>query len=326
MQGMSSGNFMDELKRMYREGSVLIRLIYINVGVFLAIQLLKLIFFLFELNPEALMGFIMNWFASTSNLIGDQPKSIALIKRPWSIVSYMFLHVGFFHIFFNMIVFYFAGSIFLQYLGEKRMKGLYFLGGLGGLLLFILAYNIFPRFSDAVGSNILGASAAVMAIFIGIATYRPNFEVTLLFIPIPIRLKWIAAIYVLVDFLSIQGQNSGGHIAHIGGAIVGFWAVKRIMNGKADPLLRTNEFFEGIPSALGLSGGSKMKVKHSSSRKKGKKGTKERPRYMTDEEYNAKKKAEQEEIDKILDKISKSGYDSLTKKEKEILFRASKDK
>jgi membrane associated rhomboid family serine protease len=313
---MSNGSILEELKRMYREGSVLMRLIYVNVAIFLAVQILTLVFFLFKVEPQIVERFILDWFASTADLS-------SLIRRPWSIVSYMFLHTGLWHILFNMIVFYFAGVIFLQYLGEKRMTALYFLGGLGGLLLFILTYNIFPRFEDAISSNILGASAAVMAIFIGIATYRPNFEVQLLFIPIPIRLKWIAGLYVLIDFLSIQGQNSGGHIAHIGGAIVGFWTISRIKRGNSDILMRFYRFLTDIPDALGLGKKPKMKVKHRS-RKAGT-GT-ERARYMTDEQYNATKQAEQEEIDKILDKISKSGYESLTKKEKEILFRASKDK
>ncbi len=313
---MSNGDLLNELKRRYREGSVLLRLIYVNVAVFLCIQVLSLLFFLFKLDPRALHEFIMRWFASTSDFS-------SLITRPWSIVTYMFLHVGIWHILFNMLVFYFSGTIFLQYLGEKRMTALYFLGGLGGLLLFILTYNIFPRFEDAISSNILGASAAVMAIFIGIATYRPNFHVYLLFIPVPVRLKWIAALYVVMDFLSIQGQNSGGHIAHIGGAIVGFWTINRLKNGNTDMLMRFHRFIADIPDALGFGKKSHMKVKYRS--KKAGAGT-ERARYMSDEQYNASKRAEQEEIDKILDKISKSGYESLSKKEKETLFRASKDK
>ncbi len=320
---MSNGDILNELKRRYREGSTLMRLIYINVGVFLVIRILGIFFQLFELNPEAYYAFIMNWIASTSNMVGDLPNSVALVKRPWSIVSYMFLHVGIWHILFNMLVFYFAGTIFLQYLGTKRLTALYFLGGLGGLLLFILSYNIFPAFEENISSNILGASAAVMAVFIGIATYRPNFEVQLLFIPIPIQLKWIAGIYVLVDLLSISGTNSGGHIAHIGGAIVGFWTINRLKSGNTDILMRFHRFLMDIPDALGLKKEPRMKVKHKSKKAK---GGAQRAKYMTDEQYNASKKAEQEEIDKILDKISKSGYESLSKKEKETLFRASKDK
>ena len=313
---MSNGDLLNQLKQRYQEGSVLLRLIYVNVAVFLLLQVVSLLFFLFKLEPRVFQEFIMNWFASTSDLS-------SLITRPWSIISYMFLHVGFWHVLFNMIVFYFAGTIFLQYLGEKRMTALYFMGGLGGLLLFILTYNIFPRFEDAISSEILGASAAVMAIFVGIATYRPNFEVQLLFIPIPIRLKWIATLYVVMDFLSIQGENSGGHIAHIGGAVIGFWTMNRLKSGNTDILMRFHRFIMDIPEALGISNKPRMKVKHRS--KKASSGA-ERARYMSDEQYNESKRAEQEEIDKILDKISKSGYESLSKKEKEILFHASKDK
>lgn len=318
-----SGNFLDELKRMYREGSILIRLIYINVGVFLVIRLLSIFIFLFDVHPAPLdpkrggilADIIFNWFASTADLS-------SLIMRPWSLISYMFLHIGLMHLLFNMLVLYFAGSLFLHYLGSKRMRAMYILGGLGGVILFILSYNIFPQFWDHTTNPILGASAAVVAILIGISTYRPEHPVYLFFIPIPIRLKWIGIGSVVVYFLNIQGNNAGGEIAHIGGAIVGFWSVRHILSGKGDPLLRFDQWVEGIPSSLGLTGGGKMKVKHSARKGKGKK----RPRDMTDEEYNAKKKAEQDEIDKILDKISKSGYESLTKKEKDTLFRASKDK
>ncbi len=313
---MSNGDIMEELKRRYREGSVLMRLIYVNVAVFLAVHIVSLLFFLFTGKEHIGSYFALRRFGSTAELS-------SLATRPWSVISHMFLHLGIWHIFFNMLVFYFAGTIFLQYLGQKRMLALYFLGGIGGFFLFLLSYNIFPAFQDEVSSDILGASAAVMAIFIGIATYKPNFEVQLLFIPIPIQLKWIAGIYVLIDFLSIQGPNSGGHIAHLGGALIGFLTINRIKQGNTDLLMRFQRFLTDIPEALGFGSKPKMKVKYRS--KKAKSGT-ERARYMTDEQYNASKKAEQEEIDKILDKISKSGYESLTKKEKETLFRASKDK
>ncbi|MFB6258403.1 MAG: rhomboid family intramembrane serine protease [Flavobacteriales bacterium] len=321
---MSNGDLLNELKRMYREGSVLMRLIYINVGVFLVIRVLALFLFLFNIHPDPLNArkggdlaeFIHNWVASTADLP-------SLMTHPWSVVSYMFLHVGFLHLLFNMLVLYFSGSLFLQYLGSKRMTAMYILGGLGGVFLFILSYNIFPQFWDDITSPILGASAAVVAILIGIATYRPNFEVYLMFIPIPIRLKWIGIGSVLVYLLNIQGANAGGHIAHIGGAIVGFWTINRLKSGNTDILMRFYNFLSEVPEALGLTRQPRMKVKHKS--KKAKSGA-QRARYMTDEQYNASKKAEQEEIDKILDKISKSGYESLTKKEKETLFRASKDK
>lgn len=313
---MKSGSVLEELKRIYREGSVLMRLIYVNVAVFLIIRIIGVFLSLFAMHNDAFYQAIMDWFASTADLP-------TLIRRPWTIITYMFLHVGLGHILMNMLVLYFSGVLFLRYLGQKRMLSLYILGGIGGVLLFILSYNIFPRFWEHTTTPILGASGAIMAILIGIATYRPNEPVSPMFLPLSIPLKWIGIGLVVIYFLNIQGGNAGGHIAHIGGAIVGFWSIGRLKKGQTDILMRFHRFLEDIPDALGLGKKPKMKVKHRS--KKAKTGA-ERARYMTDEQYNASKKAEQEEIDRILDKISKSGYESLTKKEKEILFRASKDK
>ncbi len=300
-----NGSIRDEIQQLYRNGSVLIRLIIVNAAVFLAANLLRLFFFLFQLNGAE--TFILDWFASTSSL-GD------LLFRPWTIVTYMFLHLSFWHLFFNMLILYFASTIFLQFLGEKRLVSTYFLGGFAGLLLYILSYNIFPVFSELTSVHILGASAAVMAIFVGIATYRPDLPVNLFFIG-SIKLKYIAIFYVVLDLISIRsGVNSGGHIAHIGGALFGYLAMNRLKSGQ-DILMPFHRFLLAIPEAFNFSSStskSKMKVKY-----------KKNVRHMSDEQYNKYKAEKEKEIDEILDKISKSGYESLTKKEKETLFRAS---
>jgi membrane associated rhomboid family serine protease len=220
-----------------------------------------------------------------------------LLDHFWTPVTYMFMHAGFFHILFNMLWLYWMGQIFEEYLGNKRTIGLYILGGLTGALFFVLAYNFLPAFSGVVaGSTVVGASASVMAIIIATATLLPDYSISLMFIG-PVKLKWIAIFYVLIDFLSIAGPNAGGEIAHLGGALFGFIYIKQLQRGH-DWIGAINKIFK--PQ-------SKMKVAAKNS------------------ERNSSSKPRQEEIDRILDKISQAGYDSLNKQEKEILFRASKD-
>jgi hypothetical protein len=189
------------------------------------------------------------------------------------------------------------GQIFEEYLGNKRTIGLYILGGLAGALFFVAAYNIFPFFADAVvGSTVVGASASVMAVIVATATLLPNYSISLMFIG-PVKLKWIAIFYILIDFLSIAGPNAGGEFSHLGGALLGFIYIKQLQRGH-DWIGAINGIFKTR---------SKLNVAAKNS------------------ERNSNSKPRQEEIDRILDKISQTGYGSLNKQEKEILFRASKD-
>jgi hypothetical protein len=203
------------------------------------------------------------------------------------------------HIFFNMLWLYWIGQIFEEYLGNKRTIGLYIFGGLTGALFFVLAYNYLPVFANsgaAEGTIVVGASASVMAIIIATATLLPDYTISMMFIG-PVKLKWIAIFYVLLDFLLIAGPNGGGEIAHLGGALFGFIYIKQLQRG-SDWIGAINGMFK--PK-------SKLKVAANNS------------------DRNSNAKPRQEEIDRILDKISQTGYDSLNKQEKEILFRASKD-
>jgi len=212
----------------------------------------------------------------------------------------MFMHDGIFHIAFNMLWLYLLGQIFEDYLGNKRIAGLYLLGGFSGALFYILAYNIFPVFAPVLPvSTAVGASASVMAIIVATATLVPNYTIPLIFIG-PVKLKWLVLVYVVVDFLSIAGPNSGGEIAHMGGALMGFVYIKRLQKG--------NDWVEVIGQLFSRRPGlSKLKVATRNNEKK----SQSRPR--------------QEDVDHILDKISTTGYESLSKEEKEILFRASKN-
>jgi len=229
----------------------------------------------------------------------------------------MFLHEKFMHLLFNMVFLFFSGRIFIQYLGERRFLSTYIFGGLAGLILYMISYNVIPYFHSEAGIPILGASASVMAVFIAIAAYQPSLPVLLPFFG-QVKLKYVAIFYLVMDYISIQGgENVGGHIAHLGGAIFGFWAVTQFRKGK-------DVFYDLIPfiNSIGnmFKPKSNLRVKYKKQRTGNAQG---RERYTSDEDYNFRKKKDQEKIDEILDKISKSGYDSLSKTDKDILFKQS---
>lgn len=286
----------DDIKRIYRESNVVGKFILINIAVFLCVNILLLI--------EALTQtqfFNVYWFAAPSD-IG------ALLLKPWTIITYMFLHEGFWHLLWNMVILYFGGRIFYDLLGTRRFVNTYLIGGLFGLFLFVLFYNVFPVFENQVGAPILGASASIMAVFVGIASYTPNYMVYLPLIG-GVRLKYIAIFYVVLDLISIRsGVNAGGHIAHLGGALWGFMWARQLKHGK--DISNWMDYILAVFKSL-IPGKKKMKVVHKKPAGSSGKRT-------------AAEKNEEAVIDEILDKISKSGYDSLSAKEKEILFKASK--
>jgi hypothetical protein len=220
----------------------------------------------------------------------------------------MFLHKNFLHILFNLLWLYWFGRIFLEYLDGKKLVGVYILGGLSGAFLYVLAYNLFPVFFKQLEmSYALGASAAVMAIVISISVYVPDYAVYLLFIG-RVKIIYIGIIGFLVTSLFDFSINTGGKIAHIGGALFGFLFILQYRKGR-DLTRGLNLFVDAI---IGLfKPKPKVTVTHR--------------RTENDFDYNRRKKEEQVEIDRILDKIAKSGYDSLSKQEKEILFRQSEN-
>jgi len=230
----------------------------------------------------------------------------ALILKPWTVFTYMFLHEGFFHVLFNMLWLYWFGRIFSDYFDQKKLVSVYIMGGLSGALLYILSFNIFPAFSETIHVSIaLGASASVMAIVIAAAAYVPDYSVHL-FLLGKVKIKYIALGIFLLTSVFDFSVNTGGKIAHIGGAILGYVYAVRYKQGK-DTGKWINSAIDGI--ATWFKPRKKMKVSY------------KKP--MTDLEYNKMKTDHQEQINKILEKISKGGYDSLTKEEKEILFKES---
>jgi membrane associated rhomboid family serine protease len=215
-----------------------------------------------------------------------------IIKQPWSLVSYMFIHDNFIHLIFNLIWLHFGGKLFLQYLNQKQLLNTYIIGGLSGGILFIIAFNYLPAlipFSE--NAKALGASASVLAIFFAIATHIPNYQVNIPFIGY-VKLKHIALIYITLDFLNIPSGNAGGHIAHLGGAIFGFFYIKKFIHRSVKN--EKNQFYSYLKNIFNF------------------------------QKSNIKKNYKMKEIDLILEKISKSGYNSLTKTEKELLFKSSK--
>lgn len=284
--------FWQDINYKIRSGSKLYLLIAINVVVFLAINIPAIFEGLFFRT-----GYIASYTYEYLALPSYLPK---LATRFWTPVTYMFMHSGIFHILFNMLWLYWMGQIFEDFLGKKRTVGLYLLGGLWGAALYVISYNIFPAFTQSgavVGSSAIGASAAVMAVIVAAATIAPDYTISLMFIG-PVKLKWLVLVYLVIDFLSITGPNAGGEIAHLGGALFGFVYVKQLQNGK--------DWIGSIVNLFKFKAKPKLKVVSNNKDK----SSADMPR--------------QEEVDKILDKISKTGYENLSANEKEILFRASK--
>ena len=295
-------NPMQNLLSYFKNNNMLVKLILLNVAVWGLILVFDALFYLFN---TSLTSAILPWLAVPASL--DR-----LITRPWTLVTYMFLHFDFWHILFNMLWLYWFGKIFLEYLTQRQLLATYILGGLAGAFVYILSFNIFPKFQDTyLESMALGASASVMAVIVSIAFYVPNYRVHLLFIG-PVRIYYIAVLSVFLDIIMIRSANSGGHLAHIGGALWGLYYIYTLKRGKDLSLI-----FSKLPAIKFRTGDgrgkrTKFKTVHSNNRP------------VSDEDYNFNKAQQQKRIDEILDKISKSGYDSLSREEKELLFRTSK--
>ncbi len=281
----------DELKlKVFHSGNRVNLFIGINVIVFLVITVLGVFEKLF-LRQASLDVFVFEYLAVPSSL----PK---LLYRFWTPVTYMFIHDGFFHILFNMLVLFWFGRIFEEYLKGKKLTFVYLAGGIAGAFFYILCYNLIPAYSaSVVVSAAVGASAAVMAIVAATATLLPNYTIFLLLLG-PVRLVWIALFYFVLDFINLTGTNAGGSLAHIGGAVFGFLFIKSLQNGSD-----WSKPFENVFKPK-----SKLKVVS---------------RNQTQSKTKDNIAPNQELIDQILDKISKSGYHNLSKREKEILFKAS---
>jgi membrane associated rhomboid family serine protease len=297
-------NFTQELKYSWKKKNNFNILIYLNLIVFIGIKFIELIYFFIGENPLE----IVSWFAVPADLN-------TLIVRPWTIISYMFTHENFLHILFNLLAFYWFARMFLMYFSQRQLLSIYIIGGLSGALFYIVAFNlitVFNKYSEI--SIAIGASASVMAVVFSIALLVPNNSVYLLFFG-EIKLKYIAFGFIVLDLVSIPLSNAGGHIAHIGGAFSGALFVYFYRKG-TDITIWLSRLIYGIKEFFIPQ--KKLRIKVNTA--------KNQARYENDEEYNARKKAEQEEINAILDKISRSGYESLSDEEKVKLFNMSNRK
>ncbi len=290
-------SIFNNLQDRYRSGSSLVKLIFINVGVFLALRIAGVLFTLFNADVSS----VMHYLQMPSN-------PLVLLTRPWTVFTYMFVHYELLHILFNMLWLYWFGALFLRYFSDKQLVGLYLLGGLGGAFLYLVSYNVFPYFQDiAENSWLMGASASVLAVVVAMAFYIPDYKVNLLFLG-AVSLKYIALFTVVLDLLSITSSNAGGHIAHLGGALVGCWFVWSWKKGK-DITAPINKLLDKVVTVFKAK--PRMQVKYNTHKKP-----------ETDMEYRTRKQGEMEEIDRILDKVRKSGYEHLSAEEKKRLFDA----
>ncbi|WP_394970906.1 rhomboid family intramembrane serine protease [uncultured Croceitalea sp.] len=269
---------------------------------------LNVIVFLIDGLSIALLGFsnqgIVQWFELPEDFF-------TFLKKPWSLITYSFFHAGIGHLFWNMLMLYFTGRIFLNLFDNRRFINVYFIGVILGGLLFMLSYNIFPTLTN-INSALIGASAGVTAVLIFICSYIPNQEVRVIFFNV--KLWYVGVFFVLVDLVQItSGINIGGRIAHLGGAILGYAYARQLLQG--------TDIGSGFSKLLDSIGNLFKKREKKAPLKTVYKNKADKRNSKVD--YN--KQANQRKIDDILDKISKSGYESLSKKEKDFLFKAGKE-
>ncbi|MFK7900239.1 MAG: rhomboid family intramembrane serine protease [Cyclobacteriaceae bacterium] len=295
---------LNEIKSAFRQAdNTVTQLIIINVIVFAFLSTSTVI--LGISGQTSILSFIQDIFLLPSDFD-------TFITRPWTLITYAFSHQGLFHILFNMLFLYWFGRLISEFLGSQKLLALYFLGGLAGGALYLFMYNYIPFYMNRGASVLLGASASVYAIMVAAATLLPDYTIRLFLIG-NVKLKWMVAVYLFISFLGIVGSNAGGDLAHLGGALMGYLYIKSLQKGNdlGKPIIKTINWFGNLFKPK-----SHVKVSYKESKK-----TKQSRKQTTS---SSSVNPQQSEIDTILDKISESGYDSLTKAEKELLFSASK--
>lgn len=284
-----------ELLHKYKTLNIAEKLIAINLVVFVLFGLTS---FLFKTN------FLFDWFVLSK-------EASAFISKPWSILTYSFLHQGLVHFAMNMVMLYYVSKLFFSRFSANLFLNIYLLGALVGGVLFLLSYNLFPVFNNQMGF-LVGASASVMAVLIFICASLPQMEVAVF--TFKIKLWQLGVFFVVLDLVQIPNGNSGGHIAHIGGALLGYLYATQLKKGN-DIGSGFGNLMDTITSWFSSKGKSKLKTVHKTKSQ----------RRATDKTVHQKKRAKQEQTDAILDKISKSGYESLSKEEKAFLFQSGKE-
>lgn len=301
-------DFINTLRSRFKMASLLARIIYVNIGVFVVLRLIGIAGFLFGFNAGSIISFV------------ELPSSpCRFLWQPWTIITYMFAHYDVLHILFNMLWLWWFGQLFLQFFSPRHLTGLYFVGGIGGGLLFMLAYNLLPVFAWHNGL-LLGASAAIIAIVVATAVQAPNYKVGLLFFG-EISIKWIAIVTIFIDFISISADNAGGHISHIGGAVVGLLFVMLLRRG-IDITAWFNaiiDFFVNTWRRLTSDGSPRIRINPSYKRRRS--HTSPSSSRHSDDIISPE---DERVMDEILKKVKESGYSALSDEEKSRLFSASR--
>ncbi len=304
MQGEQG--LMQQLKYQLNNGTMTFRLIFINVAVFLLIKTIEVIGGLISGEISII---VVKFLDEVFTLHTDLNQ---FIWKPWGLITSMFSHFGFLHILFNMVFLYFVGTYFEQVFDKKRLLYTYLLAGLAGGIIEILARLAFPGLEESI--VVVGASGAIMGVFIALAFNQPRMTVNL-FGVLKIRLIFLALIYLVIDYVSLGQQDGTAHFAHLGGALIGFISIQNLYS-RSNIVTAFGRFGDAIGKFFSKIFGIKKKKLTVIHRATGK-------TYKSDTEYNQDAKARQQSIDLILDKISKSGYNSLNKEEKEFLFKES---
>lgn len=292
-------NIINDLKLQYKMGGIVIRLIFINILLFAIPAIFFALLQLFKINVD---------YLSYVSLSTDWN---VLLYKPWTLLSYAFFHSGFFHILFNLLMLNFFGNLFTTYFTQKQLLGLYILGAIFAGLFYMIGYAFLPALKG-VNASVIGASGAIMAVLLATVTYQPYMEVRL-FIFGNVKLWQIAVVLIILDLIQLPMDNTGGHIAHIGGALFGFIFIRLLQNGTdlSKIVTAVTNLFDNL-----------FQTKKSNPFKKVHVNVK-MPITVKHSKIVTKDKSQQQ-IDDILDKISQSGYDSLTGDEKEFLFKAGK--
>jgi len=296
-------SFWDNLRLRFKQGNAVTKLLFLNIGVFLLLRLLLVFVGLFKIQGEDILTFVQ--------LPSDV---LSLMSVPWTIVTYMFVHLDLMHILFNMLWLYFFGGLFLRWLNAVQFWVLYLAGGLFGAIFFLASYQFLPAF-QGIEASLIGASASILALGIAVAIYRPDEPVPLFIFGV-IRLKWLAIIMVVMDLLSLNGSNAGGSVAHIGGSVAGLFFGLGLRNNK-NMTRWLNPILNGLANMFKPKPKMRVTYQHPKSEKA---TTNPDP----DQEYRDRKKADADRLDSILDKIKKSGYDTLSSEDKRFLFESSR--
>ncbi|MDI9310695.1 MAG: rhomboid family intramembrane serine protease [Limnohabitans sp.] len=294
-------NLIQDLKFQYKSGDITTKLIFWNILLFFIPEVIIAVLKLF--------GYDLNYFDYVA-----LPSNLNLfVSKFWTLITYNFFHGGFVHLAFNMIALYYIGRLFSTFFNQKQLFSVYVLGGVVGGIFFLLSYNFIPTLFG-VQTVLVGASAAVMALLFATVTYQPFMNIRIPLIGV-VKLWHIAILYLFLDLVQLPVGNTGGHLAHLGGTFFGFVYTKSLVKG-IDLGAGLNAFLDWLVTLISPKKSTPFKKVHKSSKPK-------TPPQTNTSRIVTKDKTQQQ-IDEILDKISQSGYDSLTKEEKEFLFRAGK--